>query len=93
MAASEWLGELWGRRDRLAGKPTRLVWAMRDPVFRKAALARWQKLFPQAVLEKVDGCGHYVAEEMGERLSPIVAAHVDAVAAAAPAGATSEGAG
>ena len=79
LAADEFLGSLWQRRDQIAGKPTRFVWALRDPVFRKAALERWLGLFPDAPVEKVPGVGHYVAEEMGSRLSPFIADHVAAV--------------
>ena len=72
IASSPWLASLWDRRESIADKPTLLVWALKDPVFRKAALQRWQGLLRNHRLEKLPGVGHYLAEEIGHQLSPLV---------------------
>jgi haloalkane dehalogenase len=51
-----------------AGKPCLLAWGMRDFVFDHHFLARWQQLLPQAELEQLDDCGHYVLEDGGAAL-------------------------
>ena len=79
MLASEWLGGLWERRAEIADKPTLFVWALKDPVFRKKALERWKELFPDARYVLVPKIGHYVAEEMGESLSPLLLDHLGAL--------------
>jgi haloalkane dehalogenase len=72
IASSDWLGSLWDRREAIADKPALLVWALKDPVFRKEALERWQGLLRNHQVEKLPGVGHYVAEELGHELSPLV---------------------
>lgn len=76
MQADDFLDSLWQRRRLLADKPATLVWALRDPVFRKPALERWQEILPQAPVHKIPDIGHYVAEEMGSELSPHIAEHL-----------------
>jgi haloalkane dehalogenase len=72
LAASGWLRGLWDRRARLASKPALLVWGMRDFAFREEALQRWLPVFPQHRVSRQEQVGHYVAEEMGEKLAPLV---------------------
>ncbi|MEM6795521.1 MAG: alpha/beta fold hydrolase [Acidobacteriota bacterium] len=78
VGASEWLSSLWRRRGVLADLPVSIFWALDDPVFRKAALERWTGAFPAARVERIPGVGHYLAEEMGSRLSPLLAEHLAA---------------
>lgn len=73
VGSSEWLDELWAQRARIAAKPALVVWAMKDPAFRKKAIERWRGLLEDHRLERQHGIGHYVAEEMGHRLSPLIA--------------------
>lgn len=73
LGSSEWLDGLWATREALAGKPALLVWGMRDPAFRRQELERWETLFPDATTVEVPDVGHFVQEEMGESLVPLIA--------------------
>lgn len=73
----------------LADKPALIVWAMKDPAFRKDFLSRWQSLF-----RKVDGphkiaqASHYLQEDAPEE----ILGRIDAwVATTWPAGRSTNG--
>lgn len=70
---ANWLRVLWTHRHRLRTTPTLLCWGMADPAFgTEACLRRWQKLFPTASAHRYPAVGHYVPEELGETLCPVV---------------------
>jgi haloalkane dehalogenase len=62
-AGAPWCAELWERRATLAGLPAAIVWGMRDPLFGKRFLARWQEALPQAEVVTLPRAGHFVQEE------------------------------
>lgn len=67
--SADWLAETEANLHRLRAKPTTLVWAMKDPAFGNPAyLARWQKAFPQAQVEKLDDASHYLQEDRPDRI-------------------------
>ena len=74
----------------LGGKPTQLIWGMRDWCFRSECLDRFRKHWPQAEVHELTDCGHYVVEDAHERIIPLVAdflqrnSQVSASTAAAP---------
>lgn len=70
--ATPWLRSLRARCEGLAGRPTLLLWGMRDPAFRTAMLRRWIDLLPDAQVARLDGVGHYVAEDGRGRVEPVV---------------------
>jgi haloalkane dehalogenase len=49
-------------------KPCLLVWGEKDFVFDQPFLNTWLKTFPQAELERLPDCGHYVLEDGGPKL-------------------------
>lgn len=63
---------LWDRRQALATIPTMLLWGMKDPMFGEDALVRMQRVFPEAEVKKFATAGHYLTEEKGPGLTPIV---------------------
>jgi haloalkane dehalogenase len=73
-AAGPWLAELV--RDvpqTLAGKPTTLVWAMRDPAFgSKKVISRWRSDFPGAKLRTLPDAGHFVQEDAPDEIASAV---------------------
>jgi len=70
---SSWLRALWTHRHRLRERPVLLCWGMADPAFgTEACVRRWQALFPSATTHRWPTVGHYVPEEMGPQLVPIV---------------------
>jgi haloalkane dehalogenase len=76
--SSEWYAGLWARRERLQGRPTLLVWGMRDPTFGPAALTRWRSAFPDAGCVEYPDSGHFVLEEAGAAAVERVAAFLEA---------------
>lgn len=74
LAETRWLRALWRRRHRLAGVPALLVWGTRDPAFgHERYLRRWVRLFDAPVVRRLP-LGHYVPEEGGPSLVPLVRA-------------------
>ena len=75
-SAGAWLGELELRvRIALAGKPTVLVWGMKDPAFgNKSVIERWQQSFPEATLVRLPGAGHYIQEDAPEQIVAAISA-------------------
>ncbi|MBW2244578.1 MAG: alpha/beta fold hydrolase [Deltaproteobacteria bacterium] len=78
MLTDPWLGEIWERRAALANIPARLIWGGADPAFPAPMRKRLASVFDHCEVEVHDGIGHFVAEELGERLVPEVAAFLEA---------------
>ena len=56
----------------LRDKPMMLVWGDKDFCFTPKFRARWQELFPSAVVHAYDDVGHYVFEDAPERAVPLI---------------------
>jgi haloalkane dehalogenase len=52
----------------LEEKPCLIAWGERDFVFDAAFLNKWQEYYPQASVEHLPDCGHYVLEDGGPAL-------------------------
>ncbi len=63
---------------RLRDVPMLICWGERDFVFNAAFLAGWRTRFPEAVVHTFSGAGHYVLEDAGEQICPLVHAFLDA---------------
>jgi haloalkane dehalogenase len=72
IASSRWLRELWGQRDKIADKPTLILWGLKDIAFREKELRTWERLFPHAQVHRLAGVGHFVPEEYGHEAVPLV---------------------
>lgn len=72
MLCVPWLEQLWGRREALADIPARLIWGGADPVFPTPMRERLAGVFRQCEVTVHPGVGHFIAEELGERLVPEV---------------------
>jgi pimeloyl-ACP methyl ester carboxylesterase len=70
MLCHPWLEEIWQRRAALAGVPAQLIWGGADPVFPAPTRERLSAIFERSELTVHDGVGHFIAEELGERLVP-----------------------
>lgn len=53
---------------RLVGIPMLICWGMRDFVFDKTYLAKWQQRFPDAKVHTFPNAGHYVLEDEADRV-------------------------
>jgi haloalkane dehalogenase len=49
----------------LAGNPKLVLWGARDFCFDDGFLSRWRELYPDAQIDRLDRCGHYVLEDAG----------------------------
>jgi haloalkane dehalogenase len=77
VASGEWYERVWQRRDRLAEKPTLLLWGMKDPGFGPAFLARWTEGLPAAHVMRCPDAGHFVPEEVDPSvLASAIRAHI-----------------
>ncbi len=65
------------RLDRLRGVPMLVCWGEQDFVFDAAFLAEWRVRFPEAVVHTFADAGHYVLEDAGDRICPLVHAFLD----------------
>ena len=53
-------------------RPMTLLWGGRDWVFHKGFLDEWRRRFPRAESHLFEDAGHYVVEDAGERIVPLV---------------------
>jgi haloalkane dehalogenase len=63
------------------GTPLQLVWGMRDWCFHPGILAEWRRRFPDAPVHRLEDAGHYLMEDAGDRVLPLVRGFIDAHAA------------
>jgi pimeloyl-ACP methyl ester carboxylesterase len=77
LGAGEWFDKLWSERDGLHDKPLLLLWGMKDPTFGHAYLDRWRQAFPRAEVHRFAGSGHFVPEEAGADVGPLLEAFLD----------------
>lgn len=72
IGSSEWLDSLWSRRDRIKDKPALILWGMKDIAFREGELKRWESLFTDCRVKRFEDTGHFVQEEQGSGLNPLI---------------------
>lgn len=70
--SSKWYEELWKQREQIKDIPTLLLWGLKDPLFKKRHLARWQELFARAQAVTFPQAGHFVQEEERDKIGLIV---------------------
>lgn len=71
------------RLPTLAGVPILICWGMRDFVLDGDILAHWEHLFPAAQIHRFADAGHYVLEDAGAQIVPLVRRFLGATAAEA----------
>ena len=79
IGSSQWLGKLWHKRQMIADKPAMILWGMQDIAFRDIELAQWKDLFSDAEIHTFEHAGHFVQEEIGENLCPLIIDHLSRV--------------
>ena len=53
-------------------QPTMICWGARDFVFDLDSLNEWRRRFPEAEVHTFAGAGHYLLEDAGEQIIPLV---------------------
>lgn len=66
------LAEIERGLPKLADRPVLLIWGMRDWCFNASCLERFEAIFAQAEVYRLEDAGHYVVEEAHERIIPIL---------------------
>ena len=56
----------WERRERLRGRPTLILWGMKDSAFQPYLLSRWREALPDAKAVELAEAGHWPHEEAPE---------------------------
>ena len=68
VGSTDWLRDLWSRREILHQFDISLLWGMKDIAFRSDVLDRWIEEFPDADVTRLDDVGHFVALEAPDAL-------------------------
>jgi haloalkane dehalogenase len=58
--------------SRFAGRPLMLLWGEKDFVFHCGFLKEWMARFPQAEVHRFPQSGHYVLEDSGDEIIPLI---------------------
>lgn len=66
------LDDTENRLGLLSNKPVLIAWGGKDFVFNDKVLAMWREKLPMAQVEYFPDAGHYVLEEAGDRIIPLV---------------------
>lgn len=72
LGSSTWYDQLWQQRARLQGLPALILWGMKDFAFGAKELGRWREMFPSGKVQTFPGVGHFVQEELGPQLCPLI---------------------
>ncbi|NWJ45305.1 MAG: alpha/beta fold hydrolase [Chloroflexi bacterium] len=72
IGSGKWLGELWSQIDKIADKPTLILWGLRDIAFRKKELARWKGALHNYTVHTFENSGHYPQEEVYEEVGRLL---------------------
>ena len=56
----------------LSNLPTLICWGLRDFVFDRDYLEEWQRRFTQAEVHRFEDAGHYLLEDVPEKIIPLV---------------------
>ena len=63
--------------DLLVGQPMLICLGLKDFVFGHQFLDEWVRRFPGAEVQRFEDCGHYILEDAGEDIIPLVRKFVD----------------
>ena len=63
---------------RFAGLPMVICWGLKDFVFDRHFLREWQQRFPDAEVHSFADCGHYILEDAGDEVIPIIERFLEA---------------
>lgn len=70
--SGDWLDFLWSQGDKIKDKPALILWGMKDIAFREQELNRWISLLLNSKVIRYAAAGHFVQEEKGEELCPVI---------------------
>ncbi len=62
------LAQIEAQLPSLADRPMQLIWGMRDWCFTPSCLARFEAIFPNAEVDRLEDAGHWVVEDATEQV-------------------------
>jgi haloalkane dehalogenase len=72
LGSSGYYDALWEARAKLRGRPTLIVWGMRDPALAPRQLARWREALPDARVVELEDAGHWPHEEAPDQVIDVI---------------------
>jgi haloalkane dehalogenase len=63
--------------DRFRHLPVLIGWGELDFVFDRHFLAEWERRFPEAEVHRYPDCGHYILEDAGQEIVPLIRAFLE----------------
>ncbi|NDJ60499.1 MAG: alpha/beta hydrolase, partial [Chloroflexi bacterium] len=71
--ATAWLMSIQAKLNTLADVPVELVMGMKDVLLASETfISRWQQIFPNAALDRVEDAGHFFQEDAPDRVAAAV---------------------
>jgi len=58
--------------EQFVDRPMLICWGMKDFVFDRDFLKEWVRRFPKAEVHRFERAGHYVLEDVGDQIAPLV---------------------
>ena len=74
VGATEWLQEIWDERPAFTSKPALVLWGNKDIAFRTKELDQWRAELTDCEVHEFADCGHFLAEEVPDRIVPLLRA-------------------
>ena len=56
-----------------------IIWGKKDIAFRDIELEKWKSSFTNAEVHEYENVGHFVQEELGDELCPLVEKHLEKI--------------
>ncbi|KAA3609716.1 MAG: alpha/beta fold hydrolase [Calditrichaeota bacterium] len=72
IGSNDWLEKLWSQREKIADKPSLILWGMKDIAFRENELNKWEDLLKKHTVKKLEDVGHFVQEELASEICPLI---------------------
>lgn len=77
IGSSQWLYDLWVRREAISNKPLQVVWGMKDKLMTSTHLDRWRHSWPNAEVVTFPESGHLVLEEQAREVEAAIYMFLD----------------
>ena len=72
IGSSDWFAELMRQNDRIKAIPTLILWGLRDRALPRKLLQNWSLLMSRAQIKTFPDAGHFVFEDQGAALCPLL---------------------
>lgn len=70
--AAQLLGQQGDEPTAFSGKPTLILWGLKNTAFRRKELERWKHELSNVQVHEFQNCGHFPEEEVPDPLVPLL---------------------